>query len=202
MNSRNTPEVLNAALNDARLDLVLSHNIAYFFKDGTVTFSGGVATAPSDYLRTIKELDAERNDRDLWLSNVNFLKVSYQRFGDSDIAREENIWTQKYDPDTDTEQFYTNPTTSGTYNIRYVRRPTNMSADGNKSQLPPQLEMLLPKMAAKIILEDDRKYTDASQMENQVDKSKHDHLQKSNEDQGSHKDSIAEKALLGTSIIM
>jgi hypothetical protein len=150
------------ALNTVRRRLILEYNLQEFIKVSSVAVASGVGTFPSDYVRIVKEKNAQGKTVSLWINEVYYEKVTPTRFYDNI----DYTWTVKQDTAGGSFEIY--PADSGTYNLRHIYKPSDMSDPTDQSGLPAQFDELHPLMAARQLLFDNRQYDSASAMDEEI----------------------------------
>ncbi len=142
----------NAAINEAILKIADNYEVPELRKkpvpNGTITFTNGLATIPSDFLRMIK----------LWDTIIPppFGEYTYlvnDLFDDQAVNNSNLYWTVDFDPTSATQKFYIispNPSPV-TVNMRYIVKPTVLSQPNDESGLTSQWDNAVAYKAASIL---------------------------------------------------
>jgi hypothetical protein len=142
----------NAAINEAILKIADNYEIPELRKkpvpSGTITFTNGLATIPSDFLRMIK----------LWDTIIPppFGEYTYlvnDLFDDQAINNSSLFWTIDFDPVSATQKFYIispNPSPI-TVNMRYIVLPTVLVNPNDESGLTAQWDNSVAYKGASIL---------------------------------------------------
>lgn len=132
------------ALNSARNHLLLNYEISEFIVTETLTFASGVATIPTTYLRGLK-LFTTAQPTDFYI-----------RYGENEFDQDiDNTWTIK--DDSGTRKIFISPSsiTTGT-TLRFIKKPADMSADGDESGFNTYWDDAHSALAAWWLLNNDR----------------------------------------------
>ncbi len=154
-----TPDKQTEALNRARKKILMEHNIEDFIRETTISFTSGVGTLPSNYLRRVNPENPKK--RDLWndSASTDYLKVSIARLDDEDS----DTWT--IDNTTGTKQVKIIDADTVTLNFRYIYLPDDMSDPSDDSGLPSYFDDAHALFAAVLLLKDEREIETAAVVE-------------------------------------
>lgn len=142
----------NAAINEACLKIADNYEVPELrvkpLPSGTITFTNGLGTIPTDFLRMIK----------LWDTIIPppFGEYTYlvnDLFDDQAVTNSNLYWTIDFDPTTASQMFYIiSPNSSPvTVNMRYIKLPVVMSAPTADSGLTSQWDNAVAYKAAAIL---------------------------------------------------
>lgn len=145
------------AINEAILKIADNYEVPELRRkpvpSGTITFTNGLATIPSDFLRMIK----------LWDTIIPppFGEYTYlinDLFDDQPPNSSNLFWTRDFDPVTSTQKFYITPysSTPSVLNMRYIVLPTVLAQSSDESGLSSQWDNAVAYKAASILLNNER----------------------------------------------
>lgn len=140
------------AANAARKHLLSNYEIGEFIRTASVSFTSGVASKPSNYLRGLK------------LFNPTTTTLKYDRIDENQFDNNQSYtWTIKWDG-TSAYKMYIYPADTTTLTMRFIYLPTDMSAQSDDSGFNSYWDEALGAMAAYYTLLFDRQTAAATSM--------------------------------------
>jgi len=172
------------AINRLNLEYHLTYDFEEHITEGTIAFTSGVGTMPTDFLRTVWELQNTIDRRDLWNSSTDkdYDRVSITVF-DGDI---DNTWTEK----EGSVRIFSADTV--TLAIRY-RQYDEMSDDTDDNLQPKSLDIVFPLNVAYLLLFENRLYDEAGAIQQRLSQINMAHFAKFKKDVANMKESTYQK---------
>lgn len=140
------------AINDACAWVGLNYDIPDLEFESSVTFTSGVASEPTRFLRSIKLFNSTTND--------TYHPITTEQF-DLNIKG----WVKKYNVTAAGLRVHIKPADTVTLLWRYYRKPLTMSAGADDSGLPSELNRAIAQFAASLLMKQKGDYDEANAME-------------------------------------
>jgi hypothetical protein len=141
---------MTAALNFARIYILLNYYIDEFCVSTSLSFTSGKATIPPDYLRWVRVYDS--NGTDFTKKNVNDFDKNVN-----------NTWTIK--DDSGTRKIFVYPSDTTALTMRYIKLPADMASTSDESGFGAQWKDAHCLVAAWWLLANDRQPEAANKLE-------------------------------------
>lgn len=107
------------AANSARRYILMNYEVRDFIKTGTLTFTSGIASFPSDYFRAVKMIKTTD-------STYEYYSVDEDQF-DENLSRHFTI-----KDDSGTRKFFIQPTSVTSTTLRYIYKPDDLTGAGDE----------------------------------------------------------------------
>jgi len=143
---RFTTDNRTAAINTAIENVLEMYLVPQYLTTGTVTFSAGIGTMPTDCLRPVRLFQADSSTSQL---TRDYLLINQNDF-DLHLS---NTYTTKYI--SGVEKLYIFPADTVSLSFRYLMAPTYLSSDSDTTQFVTRWDDAIVQLAASYLFSDD-----------------------------------------------